>query len=59
MEKLLLCAFLLGQELNVIDQQHIHVAELVAKRGHLVVSERVDHLVGELLAGNVADGRLR
>ena len=34
-------------------------AELVAEAGHLVVAQRVDHLVGELLAGDVADGRLR
>ena len=58
-EELFLGAFLLRQELDVVDQQHVHVAELVAEAGHLVVAQRVDHLVGELLAGDVADGRLR
>ncbi len=58
-EKFLLRTFFLRQELDVINQQHIHIAELVAEAGHLVVAQRVDHLVGELLAGDVADGRLR
>ena len=57
-EELFLGAFLLGQELDVVHQQHVHVAELVAEADHLVVAQRVDHLVGELLAGDVADGRL-
>ncbi len=57
-EELFLGAFLLGQELDVVHQQHVHVAELVAEADHLVVTQRVDHLVGELLAGDVADGRL-
>ena len=47
-----------GEELDVVDQQHVDVAELVAEAGHLVVAQRVDHLVGELFAGDVADGRL-
>src|SRR5712691_11288195 len=33
-------------------------SELVAKAGHLVVTQRVDHLVGELFTGDVTDGRL-
>jgi len=45
--------------MDVIDQQHIDIAELVAEADHLVVAQRVDHLVGELLAGDIADGRLR
>src|SRR5262249_49006630 len=39
--------------------QHIDVAELVAEAGHAVVSQRVDHLVGELFARYVADRRMR
>ncbi len=57
-EELFLGALFLGKELNVVDQQHVHIAELVAEAGHLVVAQRVDHLVGELLAGYVADGGL-
>ena len=58
-EELLLGALLAGQELDVVDEQHVHVAELVAEAGHLVVAHGVDHLVGELLARDVADGGLR
>ena len=57
-EELFLRAFLLRQKLDVIHQEHIDVAELVAKAGHLVVTQRVDHLVGELFTGDVTDGRL-
>ena len=48
-----------GEELDVVDEQHVDVAELVAEAGHLVVAQRVDHVVRELLAGDVADGGLR
>src|SRR6185312_651034 len=57
-EELFLGAFLLGQELDIVHQQYIHAPELVAEADHLVVTQRVDHLVGELLTGDVADGRL-
>src|SRR5581483_3896063 len=36
----------------------VDVAKLVAKTGHLVVAQRVDHLVGKLLARHVANGSL-
>ena len=55
-EELFLRALLAGEELDVVDEQHVDVAELVAEAGHLVVADRVDHLVGELFAGDVADG---
>ena len=58
-EKLFLGALFLGEELNVVDEQDIHGAEFVAEADHLVVAQRVDHFIGELLAGCVADGGLR
>src|SRR5215470_6866465 len=58
-EELFLGALFLREELDVVDEQDIHVPELVAEAGHLVVAQRVDHFVGEFLAGDVADGRLR
>src|SRR5207244_2397064 len=58
-EKLFLSALLLGQELDVIHQQHVHIAELIAETDHLVVAQRIDHLVGELLAAQIADVGLR
>jgi hypothetical protein len=58
-EELFLGAFFAGEELDVVDEQDVDAAELVAEAGHLVVAQRVDHVVGELLAGDVADGGLR
>ena len=58
-EELFLGALLVHQELDVVDQQDIHVAILVAEAGHLAVAQRVDHVVGEALAGDVADGLFR
>src|SRR5678815_1266485 len=49
----------LSEELDVIDQQDVDVAKLVAEAGHLVVAQRVNHLVGELLARHIADRSLR
>ena len=40
-------------------EQQIDRAELVAEAGHAVVTQRVDHLVGELLARDIADRGLR
>ena len=59
MEELFLGALLAGQELDVVDEQHIHTAVLVAEAGHLVVAHGVDQLVRKLLAGNIADGCVR
>src|SRR4051812_20781091 len=46
MEELFLRALFLLQELDVIDEQQIHSTELVSEAGHLVIAQRVDHLVG-------------
>src|SRR5438046_9834252 len=54
-EELFLRSLLLSEKLNVVDEQQVDIAELVPKTGHLVVAQRVDHLVRELLARHVAD----
>src|SRR3954469_19663845 len=59
MKELFLSAFLLCEELNIVDQQDVDIPELVAEAGHLVISQRIDHFVRELLAGDVADSCLR
>ena len=59
MEEFLLGAFFLRQKLDIVHQQHIHVPKLVAEAGHLVVAQRVNHFIGELLAGEIANGDLR
>ena len=58
-EELFLGTFLLRQELNVVNQQDVDIPELIAESGHLVIAQRVDHLVGKLFAGDVADGNFR
>src|SRR5208282_3226944 len=58
-EELFLGALFLRQELDVVNQEHIHGPEFIAEADHFVVAERVDHLVGKLLARDVTDGGLR
>jgi hypothetical protein len=55
-EELLLGALLAGEELDVVDEQDVDGAEAVAEAGHLVVADGVDHVVGELFTGDIADG---
>ena len=53
-EELLLGLGLALQELDVVDQQHVDVAVAALEPVLPVVADRVDELVGELLAGDVA-----
>ena len=55
MEELLLSALFLGNKLDVVDEQNVDGAELVAKAGHAIVADGVDHLVGEFFRGDVRD----
>jgi hypothetical protein len=56
-EELLLRALFAGQELDVVDEQHVHVPVFVPERQHLGVLDRVDHLVHEPLGRHVRDAR--
>ena len=56
-EEFLLRALLAGQELDVVDEQDVHVAVLVAERQRLAVLDGVDHLVGEPLRRDVVDAQ--
>jgi hypothetical protein len=58
-EELLLRALLAGQELDVVDQEHVRgaVAALELQRGRVL--DGVDHLVHELLGGDEHDPRAR
>ena len=53
-EELLLGLGLALQELDVVDQEHVDVAVAPLEPVLPVVADRVDELVGELLAGDVA-----
>ena len=52
-EELLLRPFLVLQELDVVDQQHVHVAVAAAEPVLLAVPDHVDEVVGELLRADV------
>ncbi len=56
-EELLLRALFLRDELDVVNQQHIHGAKAVAEAGHAVVAQRGGQLVEKLFRGNIADAR--
>ena len=58
-EELFLGSLLLRKELDVVNEQQIDRAKLVAKAGHFVVAQRIDHFVGKFFAGDIADGALR
>src|SRR5215813_10606340 len=54
-EELLLRSFLVLQELDVVDQQHVDVAVAAAEAVLLAVPDHVDEVVGELLRADVPD----
>ena len=63
MEELLLGRCLVDQELDIVDQEHVDIAVLVAEAGHhrivgAVVADGVDQLVRKFLAGHVQNFRL-
>ena len=55
-EHLFLGAFLAGNELDIVDQQHVRRAILFAELGHVLRADRLDELVGEGLGGDITDG---
>ena len=57
-EELLLGPFLALQELDVVDQEDVVVAVAPLEGGLLVVAQRVDEVVGELLGAHVAHPRV-
>ena len=52
-------AFLAGDELNIVHQQHIHRAEAIAKTDHAIEAQRVDHFVREFLRADVGEPQPR
>src|SRR5260370_1100754 len=47
-EELFFCAVLAGQELHVVDEQHVHGAVLVAELTPARGRDGADHLIGDL-----------
>src|SRR5687768_3580620 len=58
-EELLLRALFTGQELDVVDEEHVDAAVPLTKLLALLTADRVDELVRELLARRVRDALLR
>ena len=56
-EKFLLNAFLAGEELDVVNQQHVGLAVFLAELDELVVLDSVNVFVGELFGGEIGDAR--
>ena len=56
-EELLLGLLLALEELDVVDEEHVDVAVAALQGGGVRVLDRVDHVVGERLGGDVADLR--
>ena len=54
-EKLFLCPFFSGQELDVIDEQDVDAPVLGAELQGPVVADGVDQFVRKLLAADVGD----
>ena len=52
-EELFLGLFLAFQELDVIDQQHVHIA-ITAEIGASVLTDRIDEVVGQFFSRDVA-----
>ena len=59
MEKFFLCPFFFGNELNIVDEEHVNVPVFVAEFLVFVVLDGQDQLVGEGFAGNVEHLRCR
>ena len=56
-KKFLLRAFLAGEELDVVNEQHVHLAVALAEFHERAVLDRVNELVRELLARDVGNFR--
>ena len=59
MEEFFLGRFLAVDELDVVDHQHIDRAELLLERDRVLVPERADEVVHELLGRQISDLALR
>ena len=59
MEELLLRPLLVGQKLDVVDQQHVDRPVALAEGRHAVETDRVDQVVDELLRREVQDLQVR
>ena len=59
MEKLFLCAFAGGDELDIVNHQDIHGSEALAKCGHALETNRGDHFVGKFFRADVGETERR
>src|SRR5437764_11198340 len=58
-EELFLHPLFISQELNIVNQQNVNIAELGPERDPPGITQRINQFIGEFFTGNVADGSLR
>ena len=57
MEEFFLGALGASDELNIVDHQHVHVAETVAEGRHALEADGGDHFIGEFLGADVGEAQ--
>ncbi len=55
MKEFLLCSFLAGHELHIVQQEDIHGTVFVVELGHLLVANGIDQLVDKGLCTEIND----
>lgn len=55
MKKLLLCSFLSTDELNIIEEQKINIAEGLSKDLHFSLLNTLDQFIEKMFGGHVGD----
>ncbi len=53
MKKLFLRPLFSRDELNIVNQQHVHGVETVAETDHAVKTQGIDHFDGELFRAHI------
>ena len=57
MEEFFLGALGASDELNIVDHQHVHVAETVAEGRHALEADGSDHFIGEFFGADVGEAQ--
>ena len=55
MEEFFLCAFLVGKEMNIVNQQGVHRTIITFQLVQLAILECVHHILDEALCAHVED----
>ena len=55
MEELVLCSFFAGKEVDIVEDENVCAAAVIAERAEARIAERADKLTGEGLRGEIGD----